>query len=195
MTRTVVIIDRIHNGTTMLAGVLVHLGVPMWGENYRVPKLEDTDMIAAIRKGESYFAQLVAQRNTNHEIWGFKFPPVWRHYMPLLQRQLSDPVYLAIYKDPVSVAQRHANVGQAPSLEQVRDEALWTLRNINGMLDRGVHVFPLSYVRAVVRPSEFVELVAEIVGIEPTAEQAERAIEWIQPNKGAPRAPYPRLMR
>lgn len=189
MPSTVAIIDLAHCGTTMLAGVCEILGVPMVGARYKERKWEDQDVIAAIRD-RTAFAQLVARRDAAHERWGFKFAGAWLFADSLVV--LRDPVYLAIYKDPVSVTARRFNAVTisklANTLRQMRD-------SVHGINDAGLDVRWLSYHQAVVTPAAFVVEVAHAIDIPPTPAQVDRAVAFIRPNRGGPLAPYPEVAK
>ena len=118
---TVAIIDFAHSGTTMLAGICHILGVPMVGADYKPHKMEDLEVARAIRD-EGRFARLVEQRNGQHEAWGFKMAGAWK--FPNSLAHLREPVYLAIYKDPVSVTARRFGLSTtaklANTLEQMK---------------------------------------------------------------------------
>ena len=95
---TVAIIDFAHCGTTMLAGVCETLGVPMVLGGDPNGKMEDQEVVRALDRG--IMAELAAKRDAEHPIWGFKVPGAWKYGTLAV---LNDPVYLAIYKEPVAV--------------------------------------------------------------------------------------------
>jgi hypothetical protein len=186
VSRTVAIVDFAHSGTTMLAGVLEILGIPMVGPRYRPLKWEDLDVIESLRD-EQRFALLVAQRHKEHAIWGFKYPGAWK-FAPLLERYLDDPVYLAIFKEPVSVTGRRFNAVTlnklGNTLEQMRLAA-------EGMRATGWPIHLLSYHRATVAPLAFVTELMQVTGIRTTPGRVDAAVRFIQPNPEGGRRPYP----
>jgi len=89
---------------------------------------------------------------------------------------LVDPVYLAIYKDPVSVTlRRHGTICGARLARTTR----WMAENIAGINKSGLDVHWLSYSRAVARPERFVHELAKLAGMDATQEQIDAAVGWI----------------
>ena len=186
MTRTVAIIACAHHGTTMVAGVCELLGVPMVGKNYDPKKWEDTEMVQA-QQGEEQFAAIIARRNAEHDVWGFKSPGAWLR-APWMGEYLRNPVYLAIYKDPVSVAFRRFKSISASKVENTIRQMEWSIR---GMRERGFPAHCLSYQRAIVAPAEFVQQVAGLIGIAVDEGSYAQAVAYIQPNTAGNKGAYP----
>lgn len=184
--RTIAIVDFAHSGTTMVAGILEILGVPMVGKRYKAEKWEDQEIVEALQN-EAMFAELVAQRNAQHDVWGFKYPGAWK-FAPLLKRYLRNPVYFAIYKDSVSVTWRRFGTF---SLTKLANTVQQLIKSVEGIQATGLPVHMLSYQKAVTDQLHFVTLLAQMVGLEPSLEQTERAADYIQPNTHGPRGHYP----
>jgi hypothetical protein len=172
--KTVVILDMAHCGTTMLAGIVHRLGIPMMGENSLVDRVEDLDVRDAL-SSEATFRALCRERNGRS--WGFKHPGAWR-FAEWLRDYLEYPYYLAIYKDPVSVTWRASR--------QINGQCLlYTMRRMNdsisGIQASGLPVFWLSYHEAVTEPVLFVRRVAAILGLDADADTVAAAAAFIQP--------------
>jgi hypothetical protein len=186
MSRTVAIIDFAHSGTTMLAGLCQILGVSMVGDNYKEHKMEDLDVVAAIRR-EKRFARLIEERNEQHPYWGFKMPGAWK--FPASLSHLRNPIYLAIYKDPATVAMRRFGI---ISLNKIDDTLEQMKLSTESLLASGLPVRVLSYQRAIVAPEIFTTELGHILGL-PVGDRLVEAVNWIQPNIQGRRMPYPRL--
>jgi len=190
MTRTVAIIACAHHGTTMVAGVCELLGVPMVGKNYDPKKWEDMEMVQA-QQSEEQFAAIVARRNAEHDVWGFKSPGAWLR-APWMGKYLRNPVYLAIYKDPVSVSFRRFRSTDAKRVENTIRQMEWSIR---GVREGGFPAHCLSYQRAIVAPAGFVQKVAGLIGIVADEEMVALAVAYIQPNTVGDRRAYPPIPR
>ena len=193
MDRTIAIITFAHCGTTMLAGVLEILGVPMVGENYHRMKWEDHDIIAALKdENEEQFAALVAERNAQHSTWGFKYPGAWK-FMPLLKTYLRNPVYLGIFKDPISVTRRRFGKSEDRFLRKVRNTIRQYKNAIDGIYACGIPIHFFSYQKAIASPYKFVLELIEVAGldIDEDDERIGKAVKYIQPNDLGPRRRYP----
>ena len=193
MIRTVAIIDCAHHGTTMVAGICEILGVPMVGKNYKSGKWEDTEMVEA-QQSEEKFAEVVAQRNAEHDIWGFKSPGAWLR-APWMGKYLRNPIYLAIYKDPVSVALRRHRL----TTVDWRGGMTWAVgdtirqmdKSIQGMRAGGFPVHCLPYQQAIVDPVGFVRHIADVIGIVVDENILADTAAYIQPNTLGDRRTYP----
>lgn len=160
-------------GTTMTAGIFERLGVPMMlGEGKR-EKLEDMTVFGAL-ESTATLERLVEQR-ASLPAWGFKLPGAWL-YAPVLRECLPDAVYLAILKDPASVAWRRFGATGTRELEKTCN---WMARCIAGIAESGLPVRWLSYLDAIRTPRAFVDRVAQLAGIEATVEQTSSALEWM----------------
>jgi len=186
MSKTVAIIGVAHHGTTMVAGIYELLGVPMAGAHRKERKWEDREIVAAL-KDERRFKTTVAERDAQHEVWGFKSPGAWL-VAPWLGKYLRDPLYLAILKDPVTVTMRRFGRISSNKIENTIEQMR---RSVYGMRLSGLPVEWLSYQMAVLSPRLFVRYLAALAGLYPTAEQYERAVDWIQPNVAGGRREYP----
>jgi hypothetical protein len=189
MGKTVAIVDFAHSGTTMLAGICEILGVPMVGEFYKPMKWEDLEIIQSLRD-EDKFAAVVAQRNSKYDTWGFKYPGAWK-FMPILERHLREPVYLAIFKEPVSVTRRRFGANTMSKLANTIEQFKLS---VDGMMATGKQIHMLSYHVASVAPLQFVVNLALLLGLQPTNGQLDCAVQFMQPNRGDPRKPYPAVM-
>ena len=174
----IAIVDLAHCGTTMTAGILERLGVPMvWKRTNG--KLEDDDVAQALGtvkepQNSRELARLVEQRGDL--TWGFKIPGAWK-FAPVLREHLRDPVYLAIYKDPVSVTLRRFGTVDTRRLAKT---TRWMHESIVGIRECGLPVWWLSYLDAMRGPCQFVEHLAELAGVGVTGSQMDACLAWIR---------------
>ena len=191
MGHTVVVIDLAHHGTTMLSGVLEMLGIPMVGDHFDKKRWEDLEIREALDGGGDAFGAVVEKRNAAHDTWGFKRCGVWKQ-ASFLDVRLRDPVYLAIYKDPISVTRRRFGTSNDRRLlGKVRSTIRQMHESINGICAAKIPVTMFSYHQALMLPGVFIRRVGATIGIEPTWEQVARIGQYIQPNVTGPRKPYP----
>jgi len=176
---TVVILDLAHCGTTMVAGVFQLLGVPMVGDRYDAAKWEDLEVIKALQD-ESAFAWLVANKP---DLWGFKYPGAWK-FAPMLKTHLRDPVYFAIYKEPVSVTMRRFGGAAGPG--RVRDTIQQMEASINGIIESRLPVHFLSYQIAITAPRAFASRLANLAGLSVNKSQMDAIARYVQPGAGYP---------
>ena len=177
--KTFAVIDVAHCGTTMVAGCLDILGVPMVGRRYSGMSWEVIEIAKALSAGREAFAELA--RSRDGRTWGFKHPGAWR--FTWLGEVLVEPIYLAIYKDPVSVARRVRQHGCADGHPLV-DTTRRMFTSAGGIVASGLPVHWLSYGDAIARPRTFVEELAHLAylaGVEASAARVCAAVRFIQP--------------
>jgi hypothetical protein len=169
--KTVVILDMAHCGTTMIATVLQTLGVPMTLGGDR-GYVEDAALAESLRR-RAAFEELIEQRSG--QLWGFKHPGAWR-FAPWFEC-LDDPVYLAIYKEPGSVARGY---GREVNPRTVHEFVLRMQRSTAGIIASGLPVHCLSYLEAVRCSYAFVEGLAEVCRLGVTQKQVVEAADTIK---------------
>lgn len=190
MERTVAIIDLAHHGTTLVSGLCCILGVPMCGTRYDEEKLEDLDIQDALLKNRRrVFERIVEERNAAHAMWGFKRVGGWL-WASWLQESLRNPVYFAIYKEPVTVTRRRI---RKLSINKLLNTVVQMERSVRGIRDAGLPIRLLSYQAAILMPEKFVQEIAHWIGVDVTDEQMARAVGYIQPNTGSSQRRYPEL--
>jgi hypothetical protein len=133
----------------------------------------------------------VRGRCLRYRNWGFKSPGAWLR-AEWLQKYLPDPLYLAIYKDAVSVTYRRFGHLSALALENTVEQFR---ESIYGIRMCGLPVTWLSYERAIVSPAAFVRDLADLAHLLPTQEQLRRAAAFIRPNRSGERGAYPEVER
>ena len=99
--KTVVATGIVGSGTTMMAGVLEILGIPMVGEQHNRRMWEDKE-ISLNLKNKQKLESIIAKRNETHKIWGFKYPNL-NKYFDMLSTMLINPCFLVIFRDPVAI--------------------------------------------------------------------------------------------
>jgi hypothetical protein len=177
----------------MLAGVCHLLGVRMvFDSDFDSCHGEDPTIIRSLLESEEAFAQLVSERNELEPSWGFKWPGRWENY-PLYEKWLREPMYLSIWKDPVSVTRRRFGTSQHGWMRKLRNTARQMQGRINDAYRLQVPLMTFSYHKAIMAPGRFIREVGEAIGIEPTWQDVARIGQWIQPNLEGPKAKYPKL--
>jgi len=128
---------------------------------------------------ESEFAWLTTIKP---KVWGFKYPGAWK-FAPLLKAYLIDPVYFAIYKEPVTVTIRRFGSVNATKLQN-------TIRQMNASIDgiiaSGLPVRFLSYENAITAPRAFASRLANLCGLQVDKSQLDAIERYIQPGAGYP---------
>lgn len=176
---TAVVVGLPRSGTSMVAAVLKSLGVFI-GEQVDAAVFEDREMAAALGPGNAErLAQLIAERNAAHSLWGFKRPEAYRH-LDLLCRSCRNPRVIVTFRDILAIAMRNSISMQIeplkllmPLVDQYRDLVTTIKRS-------SVPFLLISYEKAVQFPCETVAEIASFCGLQPSEDQIKAAASVIE---------------
>lgn len=182
--KTLIVVGPARGGTSLIAGVLAHLGVFM-GTQSTSPTYEDLRLASACRTGDAtQVAQVMREYDSSHEVWGYKRPAIIDHF-DIVHAQARNPVYLFVFKDMFSIANRNRismKIGIQDALHRAYQDYGKILnfvreRRPNGML--------ISYDRVMQDREAFVELMEGLVPDGVGQEQRANALAFIDPNPAA----------
>mgnify|MGYP000184927422 CR=1 FL=1 len=163
--RTVIVLGQARGGTSLAAGALLNLGLPM-GMECRAPIYEDQPLTRAIRDaGKSKVREIIAQYNERWPQWGYKQPAVqkfwfWNH------RLLRNPCYLLIVKDPISIADRLNQYRGRDTVNEARAAMKAYDRLLKFVSSSGKPALLVSYDKLYRYPDQCLPLLAQLTGIE-----------------------------
>src|SRR5690242_11463490 len=105
-TATIIVVGLPRSGTSMVASVLKTLGVFM-GRVIDNVVFEDHEMADAIEPGkERRLADLIAARNAQHRIWGFKRPEAYKQ-LPRICVTCRNPRVIVTFRDILAISLRN----------------------------------------------------------------------------------------
>jgi len=179
--RTFLVLGAPRGGTSMVAGVMHHLGVYMGDDllsTFEDPGL--TNLMLQSRNEE--LKQAIIDRNLTHSIWGWKFPGLSiLDVLPEISGVLKNPFFLVIYRDVFAMANRNY-ISAYGDLFANMTSALNYFSELGKFLETNkAPVMLISYEKAMLNPRMFVERISEFMGI--GQEYLENAIAFIEPNK------------
>ncbi len=178
--RTVIVVGPPRGGTSMVAGVLHRIGVPTgWGL-----VIEDRDLGSAFDEGDDdRFRELIAEKNSEHDIWGWKRPSSHKR-LAFVDESFRNPYYIAVFRDPLAVGLRENISMRSGTMKSLR-QALRAYTDIVAFIDASSRpVLCVSYDKALRYPEEFVRAMAEFVGV-PTDDGIDKALQFISPEPEA----------
>lgn len=181
--RTIVIGGHYRGGTSMVAGLLKIFGLPI-GDRLDLGNNEDLDLRDAT---EEKILQVVATRNAEHAVWGWKDPGVHRTIRSC-HSALRNPRFVFVLRDVFACAQAERWKGQAPDVFLAMKRKHEEQTRMLSFLDR-IHaarrpLFVLSYDRALSNPERAVDQLAVFTGFALDPETRRRAIAFIEPERG-----------
>lgn len=194
---TFVVLGAARGGTSMVAGVLRLLGVPM-GEDIDPGNNEDREFLShrgrvdlfsdpsQAGRRKTYVKEieaLIGARNRDYPSWGWKDPAA-SYYLDKIAGALREPRFLFVTRDPGAVASRR----MADRIEEGRNgsaerHAVDDLRAILGQYDGAARLFSrlkrpvllISYERSLRRPDALIEAIAKFGGLALPENSTDRA--------------------
>lgn len=183
--KTLVVVGPARGGTSLVAGALDHLGV-FTGDRSSAPVFEDVRLAEACeQRSDSGVKEIVCEYDSNHDVWAYKRPGIIEDFS-VLDRVVRNPIYLFIFKDVFSIANRnHIAVGL--DIVNGLDRALDGYSKMTEFIRRAhPNGILLSYDRIMRDKGRFVNSMIELIGPDRvSASQRSAALDFIEPNPRA----------
>lgn len=181
--RTVVCFGTARGGTSMVAGAILGLGVPMGDgiqRNMEDPKFNLDRHGGPVGKFAKEARPVIAARNEVHAIWGWKFPFAQR-YLDHLIEDLRAPYLVCVYRDPVpSVLRSKREADEAANFVTSRLRA--QVRNTAMIDNLRVPSLMVSYEKAAAHPTVFLEELSGFLNL-PIPDHANDIIDFMTPGR------------
>lgn len=180
-TSKVVVVGTARGGTSLVAGVLYHLGIFM-GKNASAPVFEDIDLSGYFESGDLVLAKkLVNDYSSDHSICGWKRPSSI-NYLETVDKIFEKPAYIFIYKDIVSIAQRNA-ISMLAEVTSGMNRAIEEYsRSLSFIRNNSSYSLLVSYEKVLSNPSLFVDSVIDFCDLKVPEDTRNNAIDFITPN-------------
>ncbi|MFM2091611.1 MAG: hypothetical protein RLZZ127_2100 [Planctomycetota bacterium] len=177
---TVLVLGAARGGTSLVAGVLHHLGLFM-GDAACPPVFEDVRLAGAIEKGADA-SKVIADYDRKHRLWGFKRPDTLARGIGELAPLFRAPRLIVVCKDLAAIAARRKLsslvVDQLASMR-----AAW--RDYGRILDHlegsEIPTLVISAEKAIEYRQQSVDAISAFAGLDPTPAQRRSAIQFITP--------------
>ena len=177
--KTFIVIGATRGGTSMVAGVLHHLGVNMVST---LPSTvyERLDLSLAIEGDTADEANnIIASLNTQYKIWGWKRPDSIYH-TEKWQDKFRNPHYIFVFRDLFVIANRN----RISMLHDVIDNIQTANEHYRLMTEflkkTKAPTLLISYEKAIMNQQYFVENMSKFVGSKQSKEMIENALKFIQ---------------
>jgi len=175
--KTLVVLGAARGGTSMIAGALHRLGVPMAERTGVV--YEDVPLSEAVEKGDlEALERLIAERNARHPVWGWKRPSSLRFRERWIGR-FRNPHYVAVFRDLFAIANRNRLSMQSEVLQNMRHSQEHFGLLLDFLQADAAPVLLVSYEKAMAHPEHFVGALREFVGTGDAA-QVQAALRSIE---------------
>lgn len=176
--KTIIVVGVARGGTSIVSGVLHHLGIFM-GDKSHPPVFEDVRLSAAYEgKSDESFDDVVGDYNSRYAVWGWKRPAIIKD-IHRVKTKVRNPHFIYIFRDVFSIANRnrismHTDV-KSGIAKAIKDYAL-----IAGFLEKDDSPsLLLSSDKSLIFRQEVVNEISDFCGINTTDEKIQKAISFI----------------
>jgi hypothetical protein len=176
--RTVVVIGVQRGGTSLVAGVIRELGLPM-GKNLGINH-EDSAFLPTDFKS---ILPIIKKRNKEYNVWGWKMPHASEYILETIPH-LRNPHIIVVFRNLIATTNsqlKHsdANFSEAFHFSRVRH------KQVAEVVEQIKCPLMLAdYNHAVMKPSGFIEEIKQFLQLEPSPNQIKSALDFIDPEKG-----------
>ncbi len=169
---TVAVYGLGRSGTTMVARVLVALGIDM-GADLTPRACEDRVLQGVLKRGDmAAFAAYRDRRNAEAAVWGFKVP-AFRHVVRTQVPGLRNPRLVITLRDPLAIALRNNAALGLPVADLLHQSAAKTQQLLADARDLNCPILLVSYEKALRQPVALVQALAEFCGCAPMPAEIE----------------------
>ena len=157
--------------------MLREIGVYM-GESFHHATAEDVEFLNAVPNWASdQLSYLIAKRDLQHQVWGFKLPSLYAFLPHKLIKLFRNPLLIVMYRDPVAVSLRHS-ISEKFSDEDGLMNTIHALGAQTAFIDAcGVPAILVSYEKILMRPQDVFGDVLKFCGFEVDRAQMEKAMK------------------
>tara|TARA_R110001583_G_scaffold166104_3_gene318863 strand:- start:13312 stop:14253 length:942 start_codon:yes stop_codon:yes gene_type:complete len=161
--KTFFVLGQARGGTSLAAGILYHLGIPM-GEQCDKPIYEDGILTRAIRSGNSRkIKEIIANYNSHWPNWGFKQPAA-QNFILRNHRLFRSPCFIFIVKDPASIAIRKESLYGNDAVASMRKVLESYDRILKFIAKTKAPALIVSYEKLIQNPESLIEKMGVFVG-------------------------------
>ena len=177
---TVVVCGPARGGTTMIAKILLNLGVYL-GENLTRHTHEDIEIFKALESGQwAVFEEIVNQRNSQFSTWGWKRPQTV-DLLPELASRLRKPFFILLFRDPASVAKRNMITAGGNFFNSLVSASEAMIKGGQFARHSGLPCLLISYEKAIKNPERLVRQIVQFLHLSPSSNMLSEAIRSVLP--------------
>jgi hypothetical protein len=180
---TFIVTGMLRSGTSLVASILQRAGIFIGSEINDIV-FEDEEIGAALAAGNTgTLRRIIAERNANHRVWGFKYPMLCQALDPAQLSLFDRPRVIVTFRDPVAMAVRTSvSEYQDPmrSLHNVIADQTAMLEFVDLLACPNLL---LSYEKALAFQQGFIDAISDFCDIPLTAGLRAQLIGLIEPSR------------
>ena len=163
--RAVLLTGNPRGGTTFVASVAHHLGIPLGKSQPRYEDRKLRQLLIGDEPNHARLAETIRDREANNALWGWKLPGIVQHF-DLVDSMVQRPIYVIVFKDPLSIAMRKFNRGDQRLVGGLQSALLYAQRMVNFIATTERECVLVSFEKAVRKQGDFIRTLASVTGIE-----------------------------
>lgn len=175
---TLVVIGVARGGTSMLAGVLSHLGIPMHAA--RAPVYEDLNLANAFEGNSDSTPDEIIEQYNHIDQWAWK-RPLAIEYLDLLEQHLRNPRFIFVFRDIFAIANRSAISMDSETLPLMSQALQQYSKAVTFLGATSSPCLICSSEKMLRYPNELVQAIAAFSGLTPDTATLESAVGSINP--------------
>lgn len=181
---TVVVVGVQRGGTSMPAGVIRELGIPMGknlGSNHEDPEF--------LSKKLWDLYPVISRRNNEYDVWGWKVPHT-SEYIVKLYKKLRNPHIIMVFRNLVAISEsqmKRSNTDFAKAFRFSKNRQA-QIADIVEKIDCPLML--VDYDQAIRKPAKFVDELICFLGLEVEAELQKKAVAFVDAELGYQRASF-----
>jgi len=152
--KTIGVFGNSRGGTSVVAGITVLLGIHHYSNRLSL----DDEQMARLPDTR----RIIAERNAERDVWGFKNPMLLQS-APVLQKQLRNPRFIFVSRDPVASNLMEGSV-RVVDHRLLKDITNRSERFLKALQDTEAPYMLVCFERLIQRPAGVVEEIAKFIG-------------------------------
>ncbi|WP_201616718.1 hypothetical protein [Psychrobacter immobilis] len=180
--KTLIVVGVARGGTSLVAGTLSNLGV-FSGTLSNAPVFEDVRLSSAFESGNLKLAeQVISEYDRSNKVWVFKRPSII-NYLEEVHTRVRNPVYLFIFKDIFSIANRNSISMKLDILNGIEKAHNDYSKILSFIKRHEINGFLLSYEKIMNNKEQYVDNMVSLVGLDSVSNDIRsKALNFIEPN-------------
>tara|TARA_Y100000385_G_C12822413_1_gene520953 strand:+ start:53 stop:739 length:687 start_codon:yes stop_codon:yes gene_type:complete len=189
--KTLILFGNPRGGTTMIANVVRSMGIFL-GDDLPV-NLEDSGFNWDVLTKQnpnwgrnqklSTIQQLIEKRNTDHDIWGWKYPRSDR-FLEEISSNLINPMLICVFRDIVATTWRNVVRRGQPPINLMQNALNLQASNLNLIEKSGIPSLLISYEKAISDPLQLTSSLNQFMNLNLTEDQLKLSSTMVNPELG-----------
>ena len=176
--RTIIVLGTARGGTSIAAGALFHLGVPMFAVHE--PVFEEINLSTAFENADKKRYQKIIKKYNSEPVWAWKRPSII-DYLPKVEAEVRNPMFIVMVRDVLSVGARNGLSMGHDVIASMQNALSQQQKLLDFLRLTKAPVLLCSVEKTKQYPADFIENVISFSKIMPSHEQVNKAIDFIEP--------------